>query len=538
MRNSTSITMYIDRQLSCRKRLKIEKYQRWFEWTKKEYSQLFQDLYNLSKDKTRDDYYLQTITILEDKETNTLQIVDGQQRITNIFLILIAYINVINSYELHRKNEMWDNIRGYIKGLMYIRNSYGGKPIPSIVLQNKDNEYLEAIYNNNETLIKENKKRSLLTKAYDYYYKELNALLNYSPQEFHDFYHFGINRASVIVEECESIREATECFKNKNSKGKSMKKGNVVISELYRGMEEETMYEDEKQKLINIIEQIRAQYDDDVDLFMFKFFYHKINENKIPNIDKAFYHYKTKHNVVDIIKEMGEYFNLEEHIRNTFEPRISFENFPHLMLLATDMFKFNITDKKIQEDMLKIAEAFLLRRRIIGISGQQINVLQNIIEKIYKCEGNIIDNFIKYLHEQAKIAPTMYKMANDEEVYEYMMKTNAYKNKTLLRHILTTINNNNTQGEQQNIENDTIEHILPQSEGNDNIINLIGNLTLVQMNMNQKLSNKKFEDKKQLYKESTYRINRYFDNITTWGEKEIIDRTEKIAQEVTQIWKV
>lgn len=193
------------------------------------------------------------------------------------------------------------------------------------------------------------------------------------------------------------------------------------------------------------------------------------------------------------------------------------------MLLATDMFKFNITDKKIQEDMLKIAEAFLLRRRIIGISGQQINVLQNIIEKIYKCEGNIIDNFIKYLHEQAKIAPTMYKMANDEEAYEYMMKTNAYKNKTLLRHILTTINNNNTQGEQQNIENDTIEHVLPQSKGNKDVVNLIGNLTLVQMNMNQKLSNKNFEEKKQLYKESTYRINRYFDNKTTWGEKEIME---------------
>lgn len=87
-------------------------------------------------------------------------------------------------------------------------------------------------------------------------------------------------------------------------------------------------------------------------------------------------------------------------------------------------------------------------------------------------------------------------------------------------------------------KNDTIEHVLPQSKGNKDVVNLIGNLTLVQMNMNQKLSNKNFEEKKQLYKESTYRINRYFDNKTTWGEKEIMERTEHMAHEITQIWKV
>lgn len=90
----------------------------------------------------------------------------------------------------------------------------------------------------------------------------------------------------------------------------------------------------------------------------------------------------------------------------------------------------------------------------------------------------------------------------------------------------------------------TIEHLLPQnpkSKGanHDDIKGLIGNLILVNEDLNSKLANKDFAEKKSILSRSSVHMDDDIVNASTWGEKEITRRTETLADIVyRKIFKI
>ena len=86
------------------KNLKIPEYQRPYKWTEKNVNSLIDDIIS-NKDKS--EYRLGTLVFYKNKET--LDIVDGQQRIVTLMLILRAlsenYKKVNELYDA--KNELW-----------------------------------------------------------------------------------------------------------------------------------------------------------------------------------------------------------------------------------------------------------------------------------------------------------------------------------------------------------------------------------------------------------------------------------------------
>ena len=77
----------------------------------------------------------------------------------------------------------------------------------------------------------------------------------------------------------------------------------------------------------------------------------------------------------------------------------------------------------------------------------------------------------------------------------------------------------------------TLEHILPQSSGNDDCICKIGNLLPLGKELNQKASNQSFQEKIKIYQESEFHLTQEFvdKNYETWGEEQINERTNELA---------
>jgi hypothetical protein len=70
-----------------------------------------------------------------------------------------------------------------------------------------------------------------------------------------------------------------------------------------------------------------------------------------------------------------------------------------------------------------------------------------------------------------------------------------------------------------------------------NLINSIGNLTLVTPSFNSSLRNRSFTTKQPtIIKESRLRLNAYFQDINTWTEEDIIHRGEKLFVYAQQVW--
>ena len=72
-------------------RLRVPPYQREYAWTDEEVRQLYEDLSNAKLENK--DYFLGTLVTINSGDSNPLEIVDGQQRLTTTAILLAAIRN-------------------------------------------------------------------------------------------------------------------------------------------------------------------------------------------------------------------------------------------------------------------------------------------------------------------------------------------------------------------------------------------------------------------------------------------------------------
>jgi hypothetical protein len=89
----------------------------------------------------------------------------------------------------------------------------------------------------------------------------------------------------------------------------------------------------------------------------------------------------------------------------------------------------------------------------------------------------------------------------------------------------------------------TIEHLAAQSligstGYDDALIGQSGNLLLVSEDLNGKLKNKPFKEKKLILREKGYTLPKLVEQAATWGATEIKQRTDAIADDAyNTVWK-
>ncbi len=93
-----------------------------------------------------------------------------------------------------------------------------------------------------------------------------------------------------------------------------------------------------------------------------------------------------------------------------------------------------------------------------------------------------------------------------------------------------------------------IEHILPElfsenwpaefsEEQGQRLLYRLGNLTLLERELNRSLGQKGFAIKQAVYQKSTYALTRLIDGVE-WSPKAIIERQEQLADRAVEIWRL
>jgi hypothetical protein len=124
----------------------IPSYQRGYKWGKSQVEKLLEDIDEFSKNKTEEEFYpLQPVVVFK-KEENELEIIDGQQRITTIYIIL-KYLMEERKKNIEKNNSLpkitYETRENSEKFLEQISNNVKDK---NLNLSNPDFYYMSSAY--------------------------------------------------------------------------------------------------------------------------------------------------------------------------------------------------------------------------------------------------------------------------------------------------------------------------------------------------------------------------------------------------------
>ena len=204
-------------------------------------------------------------------------------------------------------------------------------------------------------------------------------------------------------------------------------------------------------------------------------------------------------------------------------------------------------------------ESYLVRRRICGLSNKTYDIdFAKMLGKISEGEGKkwSAETLKDFLLEGKT---EFNKWPDDDKVKDAVLHQFSYnKGKNAIRIVLEAIEQDMTTDKNEGFipakKKLEIEHIFPRGwksrkeweskfneeneEKREEIINRIGNLTLVTKALNIAASNHSWQDvKKQLLEEhSSLRLNKDLQRYDDWDENTINKRGEELAARIIKIW--
>lgn len=220
--------------------------------------------------------------------------------------------------------------------------------------------------------------------------------------------------------------------------------------------------------------------------------------------------------------------------------------FPFLLKVYAD-YEANVITKVEFIEILKCCESYVFRRAISGIPTNSLN--KTFMMMINKIKSDKYLNSVKaYM-----ILLDSYKLFSDNERFKNDLVIKDVYNMRIRNYILSKLENSYNKAP-INLENFTIEHIMPQNKnplpewkealGEDwqevqkTYLHSIGNLTLTAYN--PEMSDNSFLEKLEMrggFKESALRINSYVVKQTTWNESTITTRANELCDIAKKIWK-
>ncbi len=543
----------------------IPPYQRSYSWTEQELNKLFEDLLEASTDNSDNLYLLGAITTISE-DRKTYDVLDGQQRITTISLIIDCIRKTISDSNYAIKTDC--------ENIVLIDDN------TTRVSQSRNADKLSFRY----VILEEGTKKS--NKIIDIYSKIKN---NNLLQDI-DFVKFLLNKVAFVLVNTKNVESAYQIFETLNDRSRDLEKLDLVRNKLFRAMSKSDIdnacntWDD----LYAKAESIRNGKSVDThlqDLFTTFFeanlgvwietkdLFHKIkidlelhkDDTKYPyhlfnRVANCFDIYSTIYNPngstglllgqifdddsliedLDIIKKYAPkirkailfsiiYLIREADLKLTNETKIEIKNIIHNLINFIKRTKFtgNIPAAKYGKELSRIAKEIL--------DYKDINLLKNkwFVAELQKIDNNnkrilVDDNFIK-------------AMENSDQKIE------------IAKDILIMIENSSrdTAGDTLRRSSDLhAEHICPQElkydewkeefseEVHQYYLDKLGNYTLLAEKNNKEASCKPFVDKKPIYKESVFKINRALVAREKWNKQAIEERTRSLAEEIAVITRI
>lgn len=568
--------------------LTVPIYQREYQWTLKECETLYNDVVNAGCKNTV--HFLGTMHFkridkdLHDKNgCSTYIIIDGQQRLTTIYLILLALY-------YHEKEKSGTKPGKDERLLKKLKNSLHtitiNGEICTLSLRAKDNYILTKLINKafNEEVVeeielgqvenKDNKKFNGKEKLKEFTAEERaeeiykNFVWIYTQLEgvqIGNFYN-KLEKLKVAPIELNEKFDEQEVFESLNTTGLKLTTSDKVRNYLFMPLNLQEQ-EDAHRRYWEPMEgrlgkdhfetflQMYAMYvllDDDIRKAQtyteLKKYYNKNSiEDRFGHLEKFSKWYSSYVGKYSLNKKNKEYTNIE-NIAVIFGKYINWR--PGVLLYF--YFLEQLEKGKIKEtDVCEYMEIFLnYCIRAIFKKGNNVLHAQYVIALLKELEGSEFNNkeWKAIILRHIWGFPGNYAYPSDEELDCFDISTGF--NSSRAEAVLYLLEDND---EITDISNITLEHIMPQEVGEwkDELkkiknntqeeylrhIKRLGNMALLSSTNNRVCSNSKFSKKKDTYKESSFKTTREVCTYTEWDYETIDERTNELLKLVKDRFK-
>lgn len=517
-------------------------FQRTYSWTNKEWEILWKDLVELCETEKPRTHFIGSIvnmpTVSVPEGVAKFLLIDGQQRLTTIFILLTLLRNKARE---NQNQEFAEEINNTLLVNPYKKDNDFFKLMPTQV----DRETYVNFING-----RPNETDNQLTKAYNFFDKKLKQI----QLEHEKLKKIITSYFSVVSIVLDADDNPYLVFESLNAKGRPLTQADLIRNYFFM-----RIHVDKQDEVYNEYWQpMQTALNDNLTEYIRHFL---MRGGNIVNQTDVYYALKesvSPINAIDYLKELKKFsiyyqrliypeFEPEEDLQKYFRRlnRIEVTTAYPLLLNFYNNYAENKISKTDFVTILKIIENYLIRRFVCNVPTNQLNKIFPTVypQLIAKRADNLVEGVKTVL--QSRSYP------KDNEFYLRFRETKFYGGgdrqiKTKL--ILETLEESFAHKEAVPFDNLTIEHIMPQTlsewwqnhlgedweETHELFLHTIGNLTLSAYNT--ELSNDDFTTKKQTYYESHLELNKYFYPISSWTRTEIEKRAEALAKQALEIW--
>mgnify|MGYP000948812453 FL=1 len=223
----------------------IPEYQRPYAWTEEQVETLFEDLWEfttISGGVERESSYFLGSVVSYENENGEQEIIDGQQRITSLFLLLRAiYTKLVVTPESERTAEA-NNFIGKIEPTIWRTDKLTGTVdfknilLTSRVVNNEGNEILRAILESGKT--DENAKDNY-SRNYRYFQKLFDRHSTENPLMIYQFIYAVLNQAILLPITADTQDTALTIFSTLNDRGLPLSDADIFKAKIYNQLEVE-----------------------------------------------------------------------------------------------------------------------------------------------------------------------------------------------------------------------------------------------------------------------------------------------------------
>lgn len=546
--------------LDGKKQFIIPIYQRTYSWTREQCEQLWNDIVRSATDREATTHFIGSVVYIQDGNifaggVMPLLVIDGQQRMTTLALLLIALAKAVKDGPASRNmshEEIYDS---------YLINKHGrDERRYKLLLTQSDRDTLIALIDNPD-----HAKSTLPANRLVENYLHFEDRIRQGTVDPFTLY-VGISRLMVVEISLHKDHDNPQLiFESLNSTGMDLSQADLIRNYILMGLDN-----GEQTKLYKTywypMEQ-RFRHTDTTNAFdRFMRDYLTVKQGSIPNIDQVYSSFKAYHrgttetSIAQIMADIDCYARYfvkmaflqeEDHeIRrvladiNTLKVDVAYP----FLLEVYDDYTHELLSRENFIAILKLVESYVFRRVICGVPPNSMNkIFATLAREINK------DQYLASVQAAFLQKDAHGRFPRDEEFRAEFMVKNIY-NLRSRNYVLRKLENHGFK-EWVNVEDYTIEHIMPQNEHlspawqeelgpnwkevHARYLHTIGNLTLT--GYNSELSDRPFREKRDMkggFAKSPIRLNESLAKVEYWNEKEIKKRAEALADRAVQVWSM
>ncbi len=555
--------------LSNKNKYNIPRYQREYSWEKNEISEYFNDILKQLKFNNgtvdSDDYFMGSILLTGDYNSSgkVLDVVDGQQRLTTITILLSALADAfknINEEDLY--NIVWEYIigkddNGYEYPILYNEVQY---PYFQYYIQRKQREKVEPsceeedrikyAFEYFEKCLAENNLRKMILTIMP----EIDMRL-YAYTELLKGIRDQILNCYMICIWTTETKYANEIFEILNAKGKQLSPVDLIKNNIFKILDKEIPDDPQIKwkKTKNILNYEKGRIDFSTFFRQYwlskykKVTYDNLYDDFIKTIPENAESYRRFVN--DLFEESKIYMKIVNPKREDYDNRKEYYYLVESLNNVNNVF--GITQTRIAYmSLFNAKEKGVITNRQFKKTIQFIEdfhfaynavcaLRANAFESIYSQfsidlngakDGNSAERIIESLHKRLKDLYPSYEVF--EERFIKIRYSKKYLNTNLVAKYIVNRIDKFFANRELDRDDGSIEHIRGEASADEYSLN-IGNLLLLEIDINRESEDFDFVEKKKHYSKSNYHVVKNFletyESEEQWGEEQIIKRAKALA---------